>query len=196
MWILVLGTFAALFALATRDRASTTAFALMVCGALTVMLAHQTASIVGIVGAQRTQLLAWNAWQSPATSLAFIAYLAGLGEVCARSRVSASLFAAPAAVLGAALFFGGWPIDSVASGLALLSLEAIVLLVIARSIRIPNRAAGAIGVGATSLALVGLFVDLGALFPQWSALVVGVAIAALLAVLGSPMRRASAAAPA
>jgi hypothetical protein len=196
MWILALGAVAALFALATRERASTASFALMVSGALTVMLSDQTASVVGIVGGQGTQLLAWNAWQGPATSLAFFAYLAGLGEVCMRPRVSASLFAAPAAVLGATLFLAGWPVEAPVAGLALLSLKAVVLLVAARALRIPNQVAAALGAAALSLALAGLFIDLGALFPQWSALMVGVLVAAALRAALPPFRRASAPVPA
>ena len=110
MWILGLGTFAALFTLATRHRAGAFSFAFVVAAALTVMLLARTASISAIVAAQSPPVLRWYIFQSPASFLAFGAYLYALAAMSSRAALSASLYAAAAAVFGAALFLGGWPL--------------------------------------------------------------------------------------
>jgi hypothetical protein len=196
MWILALGTFAALFALATRERAGATTFALAVGSTLTVMLVARTASIVEIIAAQGPEVLRWFAVQSPASSLAFVAYLAALGAVCGRARLSASLYAAPAAVLGAALFLGGWPLSGSWIGIAVLAAKASSLLVLAHALDLPPRvSAGACGAG-LALGVIGLSVDLGALFPQWSALAVGIFCTLGARAVAPPLRRLSAPVPA
>jgi hypothetical protein len=196
MWILTLGTFAALFALATRERAGTTSFALAVGSTLTVMLVAGTASVIEIVGAQGPEVLRWYVFQSPASSLAFVAYLAALGAVCARPRLSASLYAAPAAVLGAALFLGGWPLSSSLIGIAVLAGKAASLLLAAHAVEMPAKVSAALCVAGLALGVLGLSVDLGALFPQWSALAVGVFCALGARAIAPPLRRTSAPVPA
>ena len=196
MWILALGTFAALFALATRERAGTTSFALAVGATLTVMLVAGTASVIEIVGAQGPEMLRWYVFQSPASSLAFVAYLVALGAVCARPRLSASLYAAPAAVLGAALFLGGWPLSSSLIGIAVLAGKAALLLLAAHAVEMPAKVAAAVCLAGLALGVLGLSVDLGALFPQWSALAVGVFCALGARAVAPPLRRTSAPVPA
>jgi NADH:ubiquinone oxidoreductase subunit H len=192
----VLGTFAALFALATRDRVATSSFAFAVGATLTVMLLARTASISEILAAQGPEALRWFIFQSPASLLAFGAYLHALGAIASRPRLSASLYAAPVAVLGAALFLGGWPLAGTALGIAVLGAKAVALLVAAHSFETSPKVAAALGGCGLGLGLVGLFVDLGALFPQWSALAVGVVCALGARALAPPLRRESAPVPA
>ena len=196
MWILVLGTFAALFSMATRERSGTTSFALAVGATLTVMLLAHTASITEIVAAQGPPTLRWYLFQSPASSLAFVAYLVAVGAVCGRARVSAALFGAPAAVLGAALFLGGWPLGGSVVAIGILGAKAAGLLVIAQIIRLPFKLAASTCVAGLTLALLGLVVDLGALFPQWSALAVGGYCALAARAIVPPLRRTTAPLPA
>lgn len=188
MWILGLGTFAALFTLATRDRAGALSFAFAVIATLTVMLLARTASISAIIAAQSPPVLRWYIFQSPASFFAFAAYLFALGAVSARPNLSASLYAAPAAVLGAVLFLGGWPLVGTAAGIAALVAKAAGLMIAARAVGMsPKIAAGcsALGLG---LALLGFLVDLGALFPEWSALAVGAWCALGVRALVPPLR--------
>lgn len=195
MWILVLGTFAALFALATRDRVGTSSFAFAVGATLTVMLLAGTASITEIVGAQGPGVLRWFAFQSPASFLAFGAFLCALGAISTGARLSASLYAAPAAVLGAVLFLGGWPLSDSMVGIAVLFAKAAALLVAAGSVAMrPRIAAGACAAG-LGLALIGSFVELGALFPMWSGLAVGAVCALGARAVVPPLRQTSVAVP-
>ena len=191
MWILALGTFAALFALATRERTGTTSFTLAVGSTLTVMLVARTASVTEIIAAQGPEILRWFVFQSPASSIAFVAYLVSLGAVCARPRVSASLYAAPAAVLGAALFLGGWPLAGSLVGMAILSAKAAALLVAAHALEMPTRISAGLSAAGLALGVVGLSVDLGALFPQWSALAVGAFCALGARAIAPPLRRSA-----
>ena len=173
MWILGLGTLAALFTLATRNRAGTSSFAFAVIATLTVMLLARTASIPAIIAAQSPPVLHWYLFQSPASFLAFAAYLHALGAVGSRADFSASLYSAAAAVLGAALFLGGWPLAGSVAGLAALVGKAASLIVATRAVEMsPKTAASCAGLG-LGLALLGFFVDSAALFPHWSALAVG-----------------------
>lgn len=196
MWILALGTFAALFALATRERAGTTSFALAVGATLSVMLVARTASVTEIIAAQGPEVLRWFLFQSPASSLAFVAYLVSLGVICARPRVSASLYVAPAAVLGAAIFLGGWPLAGSLLGIAVLAAKASVLLVAAHGLQMPEKTSAALCAAGLALGVLGLSVDLGALFPQWGALAVGVFCALGARAVAPPLRRSAAPIPA
>jgi hypothetical protein len=192
MWILGLGTFAALFTLATRQRAGASSFALAVVSTLTVMLLARTAGISTITAAQGPAVLRWYLFQSPASFFAFAAYLCAVGSVSFRPNLSASLYAASAAVLGAALFLGGWPLASGFAGLAVLTGKAAALLLAARAVDMSLRTASicaGIGMG---LALLSFVVDLGALFPQWSAMAVGAVCALSVRALVPPLRRESA----
>jgi len=192
MWILGLGTFAALFTLATRHRAGAFSFAFAVIAALTVMLLAKTASISAIVAAQSPPVLRWYIFQSPASLLAFGAYLYALGAVSSRTALSASLYSAAAAVFGTALFLGGWPLADSVVGVAVLVAKAAALLLAAQVFDMSRKvAASCAGLG-LGLALAGLLVDLGALFPQWSALAVGCVCAVAVRALVPPLRRESA----
>ncbi|MFZ1866252.1 MAG: hypothetical protein WAU39_18670 [Polyangiales bacterium] len=192
MWILVLGTFAALFTMATKDRSSASSFALAVTSTLTVMLLAHTASIPAIVAAQRPAVLHWYIFRSPASFLAFGAYLHSLGVLSARARLSASLYAAAAAVLAAALFLGGMPVDGGVEGIAVLFLKGAAVLAAAQAFGSRFRVAAVMSVSGLVLALLGFAVDLEALFPQWSALAVGCACALGLRALVPPLRHTSA----
>ena len=196
MWILGLGTFAALFALATRERLGTQSLAFAVGSVLSVMLLAQTASIAEIIGAQGPEALRWYAFQSPASVLAFVVYLHALGLVSARPRLSASLYAAPAAVLGAVLFVGGWPLADPWLGVAVLSVKAVLLLLAAGALQLRQRLALGIGFTALALAMAGWLIDFDALVPQWSAMSVGVICALVLRAVVPPLRRVSAPVPA
>jgi hypothetical protein len=192
MWILGLGTFAALVTLASGHRAGATSFAFAVIATLTVMLLARTASISTIVAAQSPPVLRWYLFQSPASLLAFGAYLYGLGAVSSRAPLSSSLYSAAAAVLGAALFLGGWPLADSVVGVAALVGKAAAIMLAAQVFDMSRKAAttcSALGLG---LAAVGLLVDLDALFPQWSALAVGCVCAVAARALVPPLRRESA----
>jgi len=194
MWILVLGTFAALFTLATRHRAGAFSFAFAVAAALTVMLLARTASISAIVAAQSPPVLRWYVFQSPASFLAFGAYLYALAAMSSRASLPASLYAAAAAVFGAVLFLGGWPLAPSVVGIAVLAGKAATLLLVAQVFDMSRKAAASCAALGLGLALVGLLVDIGALFPQWSALAVGCVCAVATRALVPPLRRESAAA--
>jgi hypothetical protein len=192
MWILALGTFAALLTLATKHPAASSSFAFAVVATLTVMLLARTASISAIVAAQSPPVLRWYLFQSPASLLAFGAYLYALGAVSSAARLSASLYSAAAAVFGATLFLGGWPLAGSIAGIAALVGKSAAVLVTAEAFDLsPKTAATFAGLG-LGLALVGLLVDVGALFPQWSALAVGCVCAVAVRALVPPLRRASA----
>jgi hypothetical protein len=195
MWILVLGTFAALFTLAARQRAGASGFAYAVVSALTVMLVARTASISEIVAAQSPPALRWYLFQSPASFLACAVFVHALGSVSAQSRLSASLYSSAAAVLGGALFLGGWPLSGAITGIAALCVKAFALLGVAGAFEMTPKAALTITGLGMGLALLGLFIDLGTLFPQWSAVAVGWACALGARALIPPLRRSGAPAP-
>ena len=196
VWILILGTAAALFALATRDPAGASSFALVIGATLAVMMLPQTAAVAEIVAAQRPDVLRWYAFQTPASSLACLAYLHALGTVSARWRVSASLFAAPAAVLGATLFLGGWPLGGAVPAVAIVAAKATGLTAAAHLLVIPRGAAIGLCIAALATSAIGLFIDLGVLFPQWSGLAIGAACAVGVRALVPPLRRSGAPMPA
>lgn len=195
MWILVLGTFAALFTLAARHRAGASSFAFAVVSALSVMLVARTASISEIVAAQSPPALRWYLFQSPASFLACAVFVHALGSVSSQSRLSASLYAAAAAVLGAALFLGGWPLSGAVVGIAALCIKALAVIGAAGAFEMTPKAAVMVTAVGLGLALLGLFIDLGTLFPQWSAVAVGWACALGARALIPPLRRAAAPAP-
>jgi hypothetical protein len=191
MWILGLGTFAALFTLGGRHRDGALSFAFVVGATLTVMLLARSASISAIVAAQSPSVLHWYLFQSPASLLAFSVYLHGLGIVSSRTSISASPYCAAAAVLGAVLFLGGSPLVVSVAAIASLVGKAAVIMIAARVFEMSPRAAvtcSGLGLG---LALLGLFFDLGDLFPQWSALSIGCVAAIAVRALLPPLHRES-----
>jgi hypothetical protein len=196
MWILVLGTFAALFALVTRQRTATIAFALMLGAVLSVMLLARSASIPEIVAAQSPGILRWYLLQSPVSFLAFAAYLCATTAIARSSRLSASLYVSAAAVLGAVLFLGGWPLGAESLGAAIVAGKATVILLVAATLD-PRTELGVVLCGsAVVLALVDWTVDLGILFPQWSALALGLLIALATQAAVPALRKPSAPVPA
>ena len=192
MWILGLGTFAALFTLESRHRAGALSFAFAVVATLTIMLLARTASVSAIVAAQSPPVLRWYLFQSPASFFAFGAYLYALGMLSSRNPLSSSLYSAAAAVLGVALFLGGWPLAGSVVGIAVVVGKAAAILFAAQVFDMSRKAAVACAGLGLGLALAGLFVDLGALFPQWSALAVGCVCAVAARALVPPLRRKSA----
>jgi len=192
MWILGLGTFAALFTLAGRHRAGVFSLGFAVTATLTVMLLARSASISVIVVAQRPEVLGWYLFRTPASLLAFGAYLHALGVVSSRPLASASPYCAAAAVLGAVLFLGGSPMVASIAGIATLVGKAAAIMVAARVFEMSSRSAVICSVSGLALALLGFLVDLGDLFPQWSALAIGVVCAIAVRALLPPLRRESA----
>jgi hypothetical protein len=195
VWILVLGTTAALFALVVRDRSGLSSFALAIGATLTVMFLVRSASLAEVIAAQRPETLRWFAFQTPASTLAFVAYLCALGEVSRRWRVSASLFAAPCAVLGAVTFLGGWPLGSPVAAVAIVVAKAGILTVGAHAARLSVESAARVCVAGMVLATLGAVVDLTVLFPYWGALTIGLACSFGARAVVPPLRQAGAPSP-
>lgn len=192
MWILGLGTFAALFTLASRDRAGASSFSFAVMATLTVMLLARTASLSLIISAQHPSVLRWYLFQSPASFFACAAYLYALRAVGVRASASASLYSAAAATLGAALFLGGWPLAGSMAGIAAFAVKAALLLTAASAFGMGPKAAATCSLLGVGLALLGFVVDLASLFPQWSALSVGAVCALAVRAIVPPLRREAA----
>ena len=173
IWILVLGLLASLFSLAARDRVAITSFAFAVLSTLTIMLLARTASIASIVAVQGGTALDWYLFRTPASTLAFGSYLYALGQLGGQSRISASLYASAAAVLGAALFLGGWETAEPVLGISLLVAKAGAILLGARFFRMSREVAiSVLGLG-LSLALLGAWAGTDVLLPYWSPVAVG-----------------------
>lgn len=196
MWIVVLGTFAALFALATKGRAAAPSFALLLGAALAIMVLGATADVSEIIAAQRPGVTRWYLFQSPVSFLSFGAFVHGLGVIAIRSRLSASLFAAPAAVLGAVLFLGGWPLSEPEIELGVLAVKAIAILWAAQAFEMRPAVAAILCGSGLALASLGSAVDFDALLAPWSALAVGVVCALCARALVPSARTASAPVPA
>ena len=95
-------------------------------------------------------------------------------------------------MFGAAPFLGGWPMADSVVGIGVLAAKGVALMLVAQVFDMNRKvAASCAGLG-LGLALVGLVVDIGALFPQWSALAVGCTCALGGRALVPPLRRASA----
>ncbi len=173
VWIALLGLLAALLSLNARDRSVITSFALAVLSILTVMVLARTASIEFIVAAQAGTVRDWYAFRTPASTLAFGSYLYALHLLADRNRLSASLFAAAAAVLGAALFLGGWETGEPMAGILRLVVKAGAVLVVARLLQMRREVAIAILCLGLSLALLAAWAGFDALPPYWSPLALG-----------------------
>jgi hypothetical protein len=195
MWVLVLGTFAALYALAARDRAATLSFGIAVGAALALILESRSAGLVDILAAQTPGTLRWYVVQTPSATLAFGGYLVALSLI-REDRLSATLYETPMAVLGAVLFLGGWPLAEPVVGVGVLLGKALLLLLLSRSVGADARVGIWLSALAFALGLVGFFVDLDALFPEWSTLAVGFAFAFLVRGLVPRLRRSEAPVPA
>ena len=192
IWILALGTFAALFTLANRQRAGALSFAFSVVATLTVMLLARSASMSAIIAAQGPWTLRWYLFQTPASFLAFGAYLHALGMISPRASLTASLYSSAAAVLGAILFLGGWPLVGSVAGIAVLVAKSGAIMLASLGFSMNPKTASACAALALGLAALGLIVDFGALFPHWSALAAGSVCAIVLRALAPPLRRESA----
>ncbi len=191
IWILILGLLAALFSLASRDRVATTSLALTVMSTLVVMLVARTASIESIVASQEGTILDWYLFRTPASTLAFGSYLFAIHQLTGHSRVSASLLASSAAVLGAALFLGGWEAAEPLAGISLLVAKAGAVLVGARLFQMSREVALALlGLG-FSIALLGAWAGPDALLPYWSAFAAGSIGALLVRAFIPALRRPS-----
>jgi len=195
MWIVVLGVFAALFTLATKDRAGSTSFAFTMASTLTVMLLARTASMEEIVAVQSPGVLRWYLFQSPASFLAFGVMLHSVGTICAKARLSGSLYVAASAVLTATLFLGGMPLDDTAWGIATLATKAAAVLVAAHAFEMRVRTAVTLSALGLLVALLSFFVQLEPLFSAWSALAVGCVTALGVRAIVPPLRSASAPVP-
>lgn len=192
IWILALGTFAALFAMANRERSVALSFTYSVVATLTVMLLARSASMSAIIAAQGPWALHWYLFQSPASFLAFGAYLHALGMVGSRASLTGSLYSSAASVLGAILFLGGWPLAGSVAGIAVLVAKSAAIMLASLGISMNPRTASACASLGLGLAALGLLVDLGPLFPHWSALALGSVCAVGLRALVPPLRRESA----
>lgn len=192
VWILALGTFAALFTLANRQRSGALSFAFSVVATLTVMLLARSASMSAIIAEQGPWTLRWYLLQTPASFLAFGAYLHAVGMVSPRASLTASLYSSAAAVLGAILFLGGWPIAGSVAGIAVLAAKSAAIMLASLGFSMNPKSASACAALGLGLATLGLFVNLGAFFPDWSALAAGLVCAIALRALAPPLRRESA----
>jgi hypothetical protein len=189
LWIFALGTFAALSTLVSKHSFEAFSFALVVAGSLTIMLLTSTASVSSIVAAQSPSVLHWYLVQTPASSLAFVAYLYALSVVSTRAGLATSFYLAIAAVFGATLFFGGWPADGVLEGIAVLTGKAVAVLVAAQLLDMTTKTAFVCAASGLGLALASLLVESGGLFPHWSALAIGAGCAVLARAVVPPLRR-------
>jgi hypothetical protein len=195
LWVLILGTFAALYALATRDRTATSSFAIAVGAALALMLESRSADIVELVAAQTPDVMRWYVFQTPSATLAFGGALVALSLID-RGRLSASLYQAPMAVLVAVLFLGGWPLAEPVVGAAAVFGKAVLLLALAHAITARVSVGVWLSAVAFALGLAGFVVDLDALFPEWSTLAIGFASAFVVRGLFPRLRRSGAPVPA
>jgi hypothetical protein len=192
IWILILGLLAALYSLTAPERDATKSFVFAVLPTLTVMLLARTASIESIVAIQEGGVLNWYVFRTPASTLAFAGYLYALGGPAGHKRLSASLFASAAAVLGAALFLGGWEAAEPIAGILMLVAKAGAVLVAAHLFRMSREVAIVVlGLG-LSLALLGVWAGTDALLPYWSALAAGSIGALVIRVSIPAVRRLSA----
>jgi hypothetical protein len=189
LWIFALGTFAALSTLVSKHSFEAFSFALVVAGTLTIMLLAKTASVSSIVAAQSPSVLRWYLAQTPASSLAFVAYLHALSVVSTRPGLATSFYLAIAAVFGATLFAGGWPVDGALEGTAVLVGKGVAVLVAARLLDMTTKTASVCAASGLGLALASLVVESGGLFPHWSALALGAGCAVLARAVVPPLRR-------
>ncbi|MCZ6807283.1 MAG: hypothetical protein O7F08_10045 [Deltaproteobacteria bacterium] len=191
IWILILGSLAALFSLAARERVATVSFALAVLSTLTVMLLARTASISSIVAVQEGTVLDWYLFRTPASTLAFGGYLYSLDQLASRSRLSASLYTSAAAVLGAALFLGGWEAAEPIQGISLLVAKAGVVFLGARFFRMTREVAVSVSGLGLALALLGAWAGTDVLLPYWSPLAAGCVGALTIRAIIPALRRPS-----
>ena len=145
-----------------------------------------------IIAEQGPWTLRWYLLQTPASFLAFGAYLHAVGMVSPRASLTASLYSSAAAVLGAILFLGGWPIAGSVAGIAVLAAKSAAIMLASLGFSMNPKSASACAALGLGLATLGLFVNLGAFFPDWSALAAGLVCAIALRALAPPLRRESA----
>lgn len=190
--ILALGTVASLSALVSRHRFDARSFVFALGGVLTIMMLAKTASLTTIVSAQTPSVLRWHALQTPASSLAFVAYLHAVALMSSRPGLATSSYVALAAVLGAAIFAGGWPLGVAFGGVMVLTAKSVTILFVARSFNLGTKTAAACSALGLGLASATMFTGGAWLYPHWSALMVGAAAGVAARMLVPPLRREAA----
>jgi hypothetical protein len=193
IWIGMLGLFAALASFTSRQRIVTASLAAAVLSTLTIMLLAKTADVAVLAAAQGRTMLDWYAFRTPASTLAFGGYLLATGWLTEQRRISASLYTATAAVLGAALFLGGWGTDEAIRGVSFLVLKASVLFIVAWLVRMNRPVALVLSGLGLGLAAFQAMLGTDALQPFWGPLAVGCAGAMIArALIPSWPKRSSA----
>lgn len=191
-WILLLGLLSLGVAYVGRRKPRFIRFSFVLVAIVALMTLVGTSSIASIVAQQGPAPLSWWLLQSPAAGLVFLAQLHGLGDCRDRARLGASAYCAAAAVLGAALFMGGWAPAPAPWGALWLALKALAILIAARLLRLQD---GVVAVfAAVGLALAVASPWIGVTHPEWGAMALGF----FLALLGRallPLLRHSAAVP-
>lgn len=192
-WILGLGFLAALQSFASRTRTVAVDYALAVASAVTIMILARSASLASIAAEQTTGVLAWYAFQSPASTLAFVAFVSTLGRAAHLERLSSTLYASAGAVFGTAVFLGGVGLgEPLHEAIPLLFAKALLLLVVCRWVALDRRAAAtAAGVGLV-LASFDFTTGVGAIALFWAPAAVGSAFALLARAALPPLHRPSA----
>ncbi|MEM7139368.1 MAG: PDZ domain-containing protein [Myxococcota bacterium] len=190
-WITGLGAVAALQAIVARRRSVAVGYGFSLAATLILMLIGRSASIGALVEIQLGSVFDWFAFRTPASTLAFCVYFHTLTRLAPETRLASNLYAAVAAVLGAALFLGGGagapPIESI----VLVFAKATSLLVVARWVTVPPKlAVGALVVGG-GLALAAFAVGANPWLPHWGPLAAGCMVALLLRAAVPPLRRPS-----
>jgi hypothetical protein len=145
-----------------------------------------------IIAAQGPWTLRWYLFQSPASFLAFGAYLHAIGMVGSRASLTGSLYSSAASVLGAILFLGGWPLAGSVAGIAALVAKSAAVMLASLGVSMSPKTASTCASLGLGLAALGLLVDLGPFFPHWSALALGSVCTVGLRALVPPLRRESA----
>lgn len=191
VWIVGLGVFAALQSFASRTRTVAVSYAFAIASTLTVMVLARTASLPLIASEQEAGVLAWYAFRSPASTLAFIAFMAALGSATHAERLSSTLYASTGAVLGAAIFLGGGGMGAAHEAIPLLFAKALVLLLTCRWVALSRRTAATMALVGLGIASIESTTGFEALAPFWAPAVVGAAMALLVRAAVPPLRRPS-----
>lgn len=188
-WIVGLGLFAALQAFASRTRTVAVDYALAIVSTLTIMLLAQTASLSSIAMEQAGSVLDWYAFRSPASTLAFAAFIAALGRAADLERLSSTLYASAGALLGAALFLGGRGAGAPEEAIPVLFAKAVVLLLGSRWFALDRRTAVTMACAGLFIAFVQGSIGFAGLAPFWAPASLGTTIALLVRAAAPPFHR-------